>query len=234
MNLNSKILQAMETAHGFIPCDGCMDEAKRQAKREFFKERKRFMCENGNDVEGMSAFESRYDLSRFLRVHCVSCRTQVADPKVICTPINHKLKKTSPCSHTDFNEQTDRNKHILDGDLFWQWDDGPLNQAKPMDYFGFWVFDGQTKGEKGQWRSGHFIFHRVLSVCNPNIRLPSWHKNVGHSHRNVLVLSPPKLTLTYDQMIAYGARPQYHGTKYYKSGFEKESPLMGILEQSFA
>lgn len=238
MNLNSAMMNAFQVKerNDSRRCDDCMDEAKRIAKRTFFKERKEFRSECGNDKEAMKEFESWYDVSRFVNVKCSNCKHDIQSPesKVICTPIRDKPKKTKPCSYTDFNEQCDRNKHILDANLFWGWDDGPRNQANTGDYFIFWVYDGQTKGEKGQWRSGHFIFHRVLSVCDPRMRLPSWSKNVGQTHRNVLELSPPKLTLSYDQMMTYGARPQYHGTKYPKTGFEKGSPLMVLIEQTFA
>jgi hypothetical protein len=121
----------------------------------------------------------------------------------------------------------------LNGDLFWCWDDAPENKAKVGDIFIFWDYDGKGKGEKGQWRSGEFHFHKVISVCDPSHRLPSWHDNVGQSHRNVLELSPPKFTLSYEQMINYGAKPQYHGTKYPKAGFQRGSPLINMIDEKF-
>ena len=159
--------------------------------------------------------------------------------KVICSPIPNKKKsgklrsQGKPCARTDFEEQEERNRHILDGNLFWCWDDAPENKANVGDIFIFWDYDGEGKGEKGQWRSGNFHFHKVISVRNPSERLPSWSANVGQSHRNVLELSPPKFKLTYDEMIKYGAKPQYHGTKYPKAGFERDSPLIKMIDEQF-
>jgi hypothetical protein len=159
--------------------------------------------------------------------------------KVICSPIPNKKKSDKlrsqgkPCARTDFEEQKERNEFILNGDLFWCWDDAPENKAKVGDIFIFWDYDGKGKGEKGQWRSGNFHFHKVNSVCEPSNRLPSWSANVGQSHRNVLELSAPKFTLSYDEMINYGAKPQYHGTKYPKAGFERGSPLINIIDEKF-
>jgi len=160
--------------------------------------------------------------------------------KVICSPIPFKKKtdlerrKGKPCARTDFEEQKERNRHILDADLFWCWDDGPQNKANEGDIFIFWNYDGKGKGGPGNpWAGGTFIFHKVISVRNPNERLPSWSANVGQSHRNVLELSPPKFELTYDEMIKYGAKPQYHGTKYPKAGFERGSPLIKMIDEQF-
>ena len=154
--------------------------------------------------------------------------------KVICSPIPKKKKSQGkPCARTDFEEQKERNKPILNGNLFWCWDDAPQNKANEGDIFIFWDYDGKSKGEKGQWRSGDFHFHKVISVRNPSQRLPSWSANVGQSHRNVLELSPPKFKLTYDEMIKYGAKPDYHGTKYPKAGFERGSPLINMIDENF-
>ena len=173
-----------------------------------------------------SADESSADVSRY-------------EYKVICSPIPNKKKSDKlrsqgkPCARTDFEEQKERNDFILNGNLFWCWDDAPENKANVGDIFIFWDYDGKDKGEKGQWRSGNFHFHKVISVRNPSERLPSWHVNVGQSHRNVLELSAPKFTLTYDQMINYGAKPDYHGTKYPKAGFKHGSPLINIIDEKF-
>lgn len=153
--------------------------------------------------------------------------------KVICSPIPIKKKSSQPCARTDFEEQQKRNEIILDGNLFWCWDDASKNKANVGDIFIFWDYDGKGKGEKGQWRSGNFHFHKVISVRNPSERLPSWSANVGQSHRNVLELSPPKFTLSYEQMINYGAKPDYHGTKYPKAGFERGSPLINMIDEKF-
>lgn len=160
--------------------------------------------------------------------------------KIICTPIRKKVKSLrkrasgEPCSRTDYNEQRQRNEHILDGDLFWCWDDAPSNKAQVGDVFIFWDYNGVGKGGPGNpWGGGNFIFHEVESVRDPSKRLPTWHNNVGQGSRNVLELSPPKFTLTYDEMIECGGRPQYHGTKYPKAGFHEGSRLMRLIEQNF-
>jgi hypothetical protein len=159
--------------------------------------------------------------------------------QVICTPITHKAKKVrqrqlKPCPRTDYLEQKIRNEPILNGELFWCWDDGPQNKARVGDVFIFWDYNGVGKGGPGNpWGGGDFIFHEVEAVCDPSNRLPSWSNNIGQQNRNVLQLSPPKMSLTYKQMIDYGAKPQYHGTKYLKTGFHRDSELMRLINQSF-
>jgi len=156
--------------------------------------------------------------------------------QVICTPITNKVKserqrrQLKPCPRTDYLEQKMRNEPILNGDLFWCWDDGPQNKARVGDVFIFWDYNGVGKGGPGNpWGGGDFIFHEVQAVCDPSNRLPSWSNNIGQQNRNVLQLSPPKMTLTYEQMIEYGAKPQYHGTKYPKAGFHRDSELMRLI-----
>jgi len=160
--------------------------------------------------------------------------------KVICSPIPKKKKRESqrsqgkPCARTDFEEQQKRNLPILNGDLFWCWDDAPKNKANVGDVFIFWDYDGTGKGGPGNpWGGGSFIFHKVMSVSEPSNRLPSWHVNVGQTHRNVLELTPPKFALSYDEMIKYGAKPDYHGTTYPKTGFNSGSPLINIIDEKF-
>ena len=156
--------------------------------------------------------------------------------QVICTPITNKIKtaKRKPCPRTDYIEQKKRNEPILNGNLFWCWDDGPPNKACVGDVFIFWDYNGVGKGGPGNpWGGGDFIFHEVEAVRDPTNRLPSWSNNIGHQNRNVLELTPPKMTLTYEEMIGYGAKPQYHGTKYPKAGFHQDSELMRLINQSF-
>ena len=160
--------------------------------------------------------------------------------QVICTPITNKVKSEKqrrqgkPCPRTDYLEQKKRNEPILNGDLFWVWDDGPQNKARVVDVFIFWDYNGDGRGGPGNpWAGGDFIFHEVLEVCDPSNRLPSWSNNIGQQNRNVLQLSPPKMKLTYEEMIKYGAKPQYHGTKYPKAGFHRDSELMRLINQSF-
>ena len=172
----------------------------------------------------------------------LSCATRIDTSsrrrrRIICTPIPHtkksaKWRASNPCARTDYNEQLERNKFILNGDNFYCWDDGAKNEAEKGDIFCFWVYDGVGKGGPGNpWGGGKFVFHEIDSVKDPSCRLPSWHNNVGQGNRNVLELSPPKLTLTYADMIKYGTRPSYHGTNYPTTGYEQGSKMMLLLEQ---
>ena len=160
------------------------------------------------------------------------------ESNIVCSPISVKPKSEKqrrsgkPCSRTDYIEQQKRNEHILDGNMFWCWDDATKNKSKVGDIFIFWVDDGKH-GPKGQWISGKMVFHQVNAVCDPSKRLSSWHKNVGQTTRNVLELSPPKLEMTYDQFYSYGGRPSYHGTYYPTTGFQKNGILRQIINQAF-
>jgi len=152
------------------------------------------------------------------------------DIKLIVAPISSKFKKDGPCSKTDFNEQMKRNTPILNGDMFWCWDDAPENIAVVGDIFAFWQHDGEYReGTKCVWVGGRFIFHKIEEVQSPSERLPSWSDNVGQTHRNVLKLSPPIITLTFDEVKKFGMKPNYFGTKYAKSGFEVDSPLRRLI-----
>jgi len=160
--------------------------------------------------------------------------------KIICTPITIKVKSVKqrslgkPCPRTDYIEQQARNEPILNGNLFWCWDDGPGNKARVGDVFIFWNYNGVGKGGPGNpWGGGEFIFHEVQAVCDPSNRLPSWYNNIGQRDRNVLELSTPKMKLSYEAMILHGAKPQYHGTKYPKAGFHQGSVLMALIDQAF-
>jgi hypothetical protein len=155
-------------------------------------------------------------------------------PKLVVAPISSKIKKKKgiPCARTDYNEQLERNKPILNGNRFFVWDDGPSNLAKVGDYFVFWDHSGEVReGTTCVWVGGHFIFHRIIEVHLPEHRLPSWSQNVGQTHRNVLTLSPPIITLTYDEILNYGLKPNYRGTHYSKTGWnEREVDLRQLVE----
>jgi hypothetical protein len=182
------------------------------------------------------------------RVICTPIKFEVKSAK--------KRLEGQPCSRTDYNEQKERNdpmkedvltfdktsdgwklteeasNHIPKVPMVWCWDDREENKAKIGDVFIFWDYNGVGKGGKGNpWGGGDFIFHLVEAVRPPSERLPSWHNNVGQGTRNVLELSPPKFKLTYEEMIGYGVRPQYHGTSYPKSGVEPGSDLMLLIEK---
>ena len=155
-------------------------------------------------------------------------------PKLVITPISSKIKKKQgvPCARTDYNEQLERNKPILNGNMFFVWDDGPLNLAKVGDYFVFWDHSGEVReGTNSVWVGGHFIFHRIMEVHLPEHRLPSWSPNVGQTDRNVLALSPPITRLTFAEIQHYGLTPNYRQTSYAKTGWnEREVDLRQLIE----
>jgi hypothetical protein len=100
----------------------------------------------------------------------------------VITPISkHYNKKQN--SKRDYEEQWLRTN---DGHA-WMWDDSKLNQARVGQRFGF-VFNGI-----------HVIWHTIAEVHHPSQRLESWASNVGHGDRNVLVLSEPVATETWEQ-----------------------------------
>jgi hypothetical protein len=157
--------------------------------------------------------------------------------KVVLAPITNKIKtprqreKGVPCARTDFMEQCKRNEFILNGDAFWCWDDATKNKSIEGDIFIFWDYDGNGKGGRGNpWGGGKFIFHQIIGVKHPAHRLATWTNNVGQGHRNVLELSPPFLTLTYEEMIQHGTKLQYQGTFYPKTGFHEGSSIMTLME----
>ena len=116
---------------------------------------------------------------------------------IVCTPISKKFKKVGPDSKLDFLEQEMRTK---DTSNVWCWDDTKQNMARPGDYFAFKFY-----GEK-------VIIHRIVSVKNPLDRLPSWASNVGHGDRNVLILSEPLKTVTWNEWVEVGGPRDHMGT----------------------
>lgn len=86
-----------------------------------------------------------------------------------------------------------------------QWEDAPQNKAVYGDVFIFW-----------DCASNLFTFHKIHFV-------------VQTSDRNILRMSDHYMSLTYDQMVAYGAKPKRSNSYYPKSGFEQDSELMRIM-----
>lgn len=86
-----------------------------------------------------------------------------------------------------------------------QWEDAPQNKAVAGDVFIFW-----------NCASNIFTFHRVYYV-------------ILTTGRNLIGMSDHYKSLTYDEMIAYGAKPKRSGTYYPKAGFEPKSELMRLL-----
>lgn len=176
--------------------------------------------------------------------------------RIICAPIKYKVEPNDkPCARTIFNEQKTRNEPIKEDTLGftsdgwelspetreriykkWCWDDTNENQANVGDVFIFWDYNNKDKpgkgGKPGSWAGGDFIFHSVEAVRPSSERLPSWSTSFEQRQRNVLELSPPRFKLTYEEMIAYRAKPNFRRTNYPKSGFEPGSDLMLIIEQN--
>jgi hypothetical protein len=86
-----------------------------------------------------------------------------------------------------------------------QWEDAPQNKAVAGDVFIFW-----------DCASNIFTFHKI-------------HYVILTSERNILGMSEYYMSLTYDEMIAYGAKPKRSGTYYPKAGFEPNSELMRLI-----
>ena len=67
------------------------------------------------------------------------------ESNIVCSPISVKPKSEKqrrsgkPCSRTDYIEQQKRNEHILDGNMFWCWDDATKINQKLVIYscFGY-------------------------------------------------------------------------------------------------
>jgi hypothetical protein len=107
------------------------------------------------------------------------------------TPISANPKANA---NRDFQEQLERNSQIIDGDMFWNWDDSKYNTSQEGDLFAFFHTKSKLSGGKAS-----LTFHRILRVKDPKHRLPSWGKNIGQSDRNVLELSPPIETFTLEE-----------------------------------
>jgi hypothetical protein len=116
---------------------------------------------------------------------------------IVCTPISKKFKTHGPNSKLDFLEQEMRTK---DNANVWCWDDTKYNTARPDDYFAFKFYNEKV------------IIHKIVSVKNPSDRLPSWASNVGHGDRNVLILSDPLKTLSWEEWVEIGGPKDRMGT----------------------
>ena len=124
-------------------------------------------------------------------------------------------KKTSPDSRRDFFEQKERfnkNKQA------WMWDSDDKNMAKEEDIFAFTHYND------------HVQFHKILSVLNPINRLPSWQCNVGHGHRNVLILSDPIYIMPWSEWLDYGGAKRIMGTQIARKDISKILDLINKIE----
>lgn len=110
---------------------------------------------------------------------------------VVITPIAKKVKKTGPCSVTDYNELEER--FVTGLELFW--DDSRSNKTKSGDLFVF------------RFDSIRAVFHVVEDVSDSSNRLESWSKNVGQTDRNVLKLSKKSVIVPWEKWNEF----EYYG-----------------------
>ena len=90
-----------------------------------------------------------------------------------------------------------------------RWEDAPQNKAVHGDVFIFW-----------DCASDLFTFHRV-------------HYIIETQGRNIIAMSDHYMSLTYDEMIAYGTKPKRSSSYYPKTGFEPTSKLMLAIDKAF-
>ena len=107
----------------------------------------------------------------------------------------------------DTNASRIKFNELLYGEI--KWEDAPQNKANDGDVFIFW-----------DCVSDIFTFHLVHGVSETQ-------------DRNILDLSDCYMNLTYQEMIAYGAKPKRGGSYYPKAGFEPTSELMLLIEKAF-
>ena len=115
------------------------------------------------------------------------------DSLFVITPIS--ATKTNK-ANIDYSEQMDR----IDEGKPLVWDDTKFNKSRPGDMFGFWMYKNKVK------------VHTIQNVSSPEDRLPSWHKNVGQSDRNVVTLSKEFFVIGWEQWIEIGGAKRCMGT----------------------
>ena len=124
------------------------------------------------------------------------------DAKIIITPIAKKYKKHGePDSRRDFEDQMRR--HEEGAQLMW--DDSPMNSAKVGDIFGFTLYKDRVQ------------FHIITEIYPIEYRLPLWYSNIGQGDRQVLYLSPPIYTMSWETWLSAGGHKRIMGTTIVKS-----------------
>ena len=118
------------------------------------------------------------------------------------TPISSNPKNKA---NRDYLEQLDR---IEEGKPL-VWDDSKFNKSRPGDIFGFWMHKKKVK------------VHFIKKVSPPSERLPSWHKNVGQSDRNVIELSDEYFEVDWETWISIGGAKRCMGTAPAKKSLSK-------------
>ena len=115
----------------------------------------------------------------------------------IYTPICKTYKKKGdPDSRKDFEEQEKLTKQ---GNT-WMWDADRKNKAKIGDIFAFTKYKDKIQ------------FHIINQVFDPSQRIESWRDNVGQQNRNVLYLSEPICTMTWEVWISLNGAKRIMGT----------------------
>ena len=91
--------------------------------------------------------------------------------------------KDEPCSKRDYEEQNLRAK----SGLSIMWDDAKGNPTKKAGGLFAFIHNGV-----------YAQIHIITKVCKTTDRLVTWSRNVGHSDRNVLILSPKLMDIDWD------------------------------------
>ncbi len=114
---------------------------------------------------------------------------------ITVTPISKTEKKQThlpggmalPDSRRDYNEQCER---LQKGQVMC-WDDADANKTKVGDLFAF-----RHQGDCVE-------VMQVVEVNGTDERLPSWSRNVGHSKRNVLIITNPLCIISWNEWTTF-------------------------------
>ena len=112
----------------------------------------------------------------------------------VVSPINKNKKSNSNRDYQEQQERAKNNQQIM-------WDDAKNNPTKQSGgFFGF-VHNGKR-----------VEIHMITHICEPCNRLESWSKNVGQSNRNVLLLTPCLLTISWHSWLSLNCPMRVQGT----------------------
>ena len=114
---------------------------------------------------------------------------------ITVTPISKTEKKQThlpggmalPDSRRDYNEQCER---LQKGQVMC-WDDADANKTKVGDLFAF-----RHQGDCVE-------VMQVVEVNGTEERLPSWSRNVGHSKRNVVIITNPLCIISWNEWTTF-------------------------------
>ena len=116
---------------------------------------------------------------------------------MVIAPIAKKYKskkkcEAGECSKTDY----ERREYLASVNSNWCWDDGQFNKAQVGHCFAFLFFEEKV------------IIHKIIEIVEPKERPIEWKKK----ERNVLRLTPPIKTLSWDTWISSGGLKKRQGT----------------------